>query len=92
MNLIKPKFLNTLVSKLKAVKVFNIRYKYKIRKILMVSFLSKYLKWSYLKKKYKYVTHISTILTRETAGPIIIDIGKNVNKIKMILSCIILIT
>ena len=41
------------------------------------------------KKKYKYITPNNTILTIETADPIIIDIGKNVSKIKKILSCII---
>ena len=55
----------------------------------MVLFFSKYLKWSYLKKKYKYTTPNNTILTIEMADPIIIDIGKNVSKIKKILSCII---
>ena len=72
------------------MKVFNTRYKYKIKKILMVLFFSKCLKWSYLKKKYKYTAPNNTILTIETADPIIIDIGKNVSKIKKILSCIIL--
>ena len=48
----------------------------------MVLFFSKYLKLKYLKKKYKYTTPNNTILTIETADPIIIDIGKNVSKIK----------
>ena len=73
-NLINPKFLNRLNSGCCAINELKIKYKYKINKIFIMdeSIHSK----SFLRNKININRKSKiNIFTKETAGPINIDIG-----------------
>tara|TARA_B100000780_G_scaffold251104_1_gene197592 strand:+ start:444 stop:713 length:270 start_codon:yes stop_codon:yes gene_type:complete len=80
-NLIKPRFLETLKKKFSDIIELKIRYKYNTKINFTVLFNKNLYSFIYIKKNINE-KFINKILIKETAGPIIIEIGIRENNKK----------